>query len=332
MRNYPLFVIAGSAGGLTALLSLISRLPADLYAALLVVLHVSPNSPSAHAKLLSSRGPLPAEEPQHGQEILPGHIYVAPPDFHLLVEPGRMLLSHGPRENRQRPEADPLFRSAARAYGPRVVGVILSGNLDDGTAGLLAIKARGGKALVQEPSEAAFPGMLQSAIDHVKVDAVLGLSGLAQQMIELARTIPSSAPAVCPSIDNTQTDLELLSTQLDPSTVDRTQHPGVQSEFACPDCGGVMWEIREGSLVRYRCRVGHGMTARYLLAAQSSNLEEALWTALRALEEKIALTHLMAARNTGSFRESLLEDAKDAMQHADQIRRMLQLEQFQIRE
>ena len=332
MRDYPIVVIGGSAGGLTALLNLVSLLPADLPAAVLVALHLSPSSPGSHPGLLSGRGRLPAVEATHGQPILPGHIYIAPPDFHLLVAPGTLQLSHGPRENRQRPAVDPLFRSAARAYGPRIIGVVLSGTLDDGTAGLLAVKARGGIALVQDPQEASFPGMPQSAIDHVRVDAVLDVAGLAQRLTELAQAPPAIEPRQPTPAKAVETNQELESTQLAKSTLERTEHPGVQSEFGCPDCGGVLWEIDDGSLVRYRCRVGHALTSRALLAAQSAELENALWTALRALEEKIALTHTMAARNSGAFRESLLEDAQDALRHADNIRKMLQLEKFQIRE
>lgn len=330
MKDFSIIVIAGSAGGLSALLHLAAHFPADLPAAILVALHVSPNSPGTQPALLNSRCALPAVEAQAGEKIEPGRIYIAPPDFHLLIEKEHTQLSHGPRENRQRPAADPLFRSAARAYGPRVIGVVLSGMMDDGTSGLLAIKARGGAALVQDPLEAAFPGMPQSAVDHVKVDAVLPLGELAKRLIALVHTasVPSAA---LPATDPT-TELELLSTQMDESTLDRTEHPGTPSGFGCPECGGVMWQINDGPMLRYRCRVGHAMSSRVLLAAQSDAMEDALWTALRALEEKIALTNAMAARNSGSFRESLLEDGKDALQQADKIRKMLKLEEFQIRD
>ncbi len=330
MKDFSVIVIAGSAGGLSALLHLVEHFPADLPAAILVALHVSPNSPSTQATMLGARGALPAVEATDGEKILPGHIYLAPPDFHLLVKKNHTQLSHGPRENRQRPAADPLFRSAARAYGPRVIGVVLSGMMDDGTSGLLAIKARGGTALVQDPQEAAFPGMPQSAVDHVKVDAVLPLDSLARHLVALVRTAPASSAAL--PTPNPTTALEMQSIELDESTLDRTQHPGTPSGFGCPECGGVMWQINDGPMLRYRCRVGHAMSSRVLLAAQSDALEDALWTALRALEEKVALTSAMAARNSGSFRESLLEDGKDALQQADKIRKMLKLEEFQIRE
>lgn len=334
MDDYPLVVIGGSAGGLSALLELVRHLPGDLNAALFVVLHLSPGSPGTHASLLRAQGARSAIEARDGELIRPGNIYVCPPDHHLLVEPGRMTLSHGPRENRQRPAVDPLFRSAARAYGRRVVGIVLSGMLDDGTAGLWAIKARGGLALVQEPAEARASAMPQNAIARVKVDAVLPVARLARRIVEIAqqpasrRAGGSPDPAAIP--DDHQTDLELGSTRLDRETLDRTEHPGQQSEFACPECGGALWEIRENELTRYRCRVGHALSEQTLLAAQSDAVEDALWVALRALEEKIALGQRMIARNAGSFRKSLVEEREDAKQQADRIRRLLKIEHFHI--
>jgi two-component system chemotaxis response regulator CheB len=352
MEMTPLIVvIGGSAGGLSALLQLLAMLPRELPAALLAVLHLSPDSPSNIAGLVRSRSLLPASEAVHDEPLVAGHVYLAPPDFHLLVEAppkeatpgglGRIVLSHGPRENRSRPAIDPLFRSAARAFGPRVVGVLLSGALDDGTTGLLAIKARGGTALVQDPEEALFPSMVQSAIDHVRIDGVLGVNALAGRLVELAMgtQLPSGAPGAS-ARDDEQTDRELESTLLDPSTLDRKdhEHPGAPSGYGCPECGGALWELSEkgaateGAFLRYRCRTGHALTGHSLLAAQSDALEEALWTALRALEEKISLSHTLAARSRGSFRAGLIEDAEDAKRHAEVLRRMLCLEEFHISE
>lgn len=337
MDDYPVIVIGGSAGGLSALLELVHHLPGDLSAAIFVVLHLSPGSPGTHASLLRAQGARTATEARDGDPIRPGSIYMCPPDRHLLIEPGRMTLSHGPRENRQRPAVDPLFRSAARAYGRRVVGIVLSGMLDDGTAGLWAIKARGGLALVQEPAEARASAMPQNAIARVKVDAVLPVAGLARRIVELSqqpgprRAAPSETGSDAAAIpDDHQTDLELASLRMDRETLDRHEHPGKQSEFACPECGGALWEIRENELTRYRCRVGHALSEQTLLAAQSDAVEDALWVALRALEEKIALGGRMIARNTGSFRQSLMEERDDAMQQADRIRRLLKIERFHI--
>ncbi|MFO0575459.1 MAG: chemotaxis protein CheB [Polyangia bacterium] len=358
-------VIGGSAGGLTALLQLVAMLPRELPAALLAVLHISPDSPSNLAGLLQARSLLPASEAVHGEPLRAGHIYLAPPDFHVLVQAtppevaavaatgaaaagaassgalGRIVLSHGPRENRSRPAIDPLFRSAARAFGPRVVGVLLSGKLDDGTTGLLAIKARGGVALVQDPDEAQFPSMVQSAVDHVRVDGVLGVNALASRIVALATAPRDPEPPTATLADDLLADRELASTLLTPSTlVEPRDHPGTPSGFGCPECGGALWELTEedaaaageGGFLRYRCRTGHALTAHSLLTAQSDKLEEALWTALRALEEKIALSHTLAARNRGIFRASLIEDAEDAKRHAEVLRQMLSLEEFHINE
>lgn len=367
MEMTPIIVvIGGSAGGLTALLQLVAMLPRELPAALLVVLHVSPDSPSNIAGLLQARSLLPASEAAHGEPLTAGRIYLAPPDFHLLVEAtppapsfgaappassfgaappasapgalGRITLSHGPRENRARPAIDPLFRSAARAFGPRVVGVLLSGKLDDGTTGLLAIKARGGVALVQDPDEAPFPSMVQSAIDHVRLDSVLGVNALASRLVALATAPPAPELPTATPADDSLVDRELESTRLEPVTLERKEHPGTPSGFGCPECGGALWEITEkdeaqgGGFLRYRCRTGHALTAHSLLTAQSDKLEEALWTALRALEEKIALSQTLAARNRGTFRASLIEDAEDAKRHAEVLRQMLSLEKFHISE
>jgi two-component system chemotaxis response regulator CheB len=332
--NFPIVVIGGSAGALAPLFDLVERLPAELQAAIFVVVHISPDSPGSYASLLDARGSLKAAQATNGEPIRPGRIYTAPPDFHLLLEEDRVLLSHGPRENRSRPAIDPLFRSAARTFGPRTTGILLSGALDDGTTGLLAIKARGGTALVQDPQEARYPGMVQSAIDHVKVDAVLPVGALAERLLDEVNrqraTIP--APSGVPDAQDAETDRELASTRMDRYTLDEQEPPGKPSGFACPDCGSALWELQEGALLRYRCRVGHAMTARTLLMAQSAALEDALWTALRALEEKIALAHTLAGRNRGAFRESMLEDAEDAKRHADVIRKMLKLEEFQVPE
>lgn len=358
MEMTPIIVvIGGSAGGLTALLQLVAMLPRELPAALLVVLHVSPDSPSNIAGLLQARSLLPASEAAHGEPIRAGRIYLAPPDFHLLVEAappaavvgaappeadsgalGRIILSHGPRENRARPAIDPLFRSTARAFGPRVVGVLLSGKLDDGTTGLLAIKARGGVALVQDPDEAPFPSMVQSAIAHVRVDGVLGVNALASRLVALAMVPPAPELPTATPADDSLVDRELESTRLEPSTLERKEHPGTPSGFGCPECGGALWEIPEkdaargGGFLRYRCRTGHALTAHSLLTAQSDKLEEALWTALRALEEKVALSQTLAARSRGTFRTSLIEDAEDAKRHAEVLRQMLSLEKFHINE
>jgi two-component system chemotaxis response regulator CheB len=181
-------VIGASAGGVEALTRLTKRLPADLPAPIFVVLHISPHTPSLLPEILGRAGKLPARHAQDGEEITPGTIYIAPPDHHLLLKAGRIVVARGPRVNNARPAVDPLFRSAARSYGPRVVGVVLSGGLDDGTLGLMDVKHAGGVTLVQDPAEAMFPSMPRSAIENVVVDRVLPVEDIAALLARLART------------------------------------------------------------------------------------------------------------------------------------------------
>jgi two-component system chemotaxis response regulator CheB len=201
MPGHDIIVVAASAGGVETLCKLASGLPPDLPAAVFVVLHIPPHATSFLPSILSRAGPLPAAHPNDGQAIEHGRIYVAPPDSHLLVKRGHIHLGHGPRENGHRPAADPLFRTAARAYGPRVVGVVLSGNLDDGTAGLLAVKVRGGVAIVQDPSEALYSGMPASASENVAVDWVLPVSEMAALLARLALEPVEEKPAEAVSKD-----------------------------------------------------------------------------------------------------------------------------------
>ena len=290
-QRHDIVVVGASAGGVEALKELAGLLPAALPAAVLVVLHVPAHGHSVLPDILTRRGPLPAAHAVDGEPVLPGKIYVAPPDHHLLVRDGRILLTRGPAENNHRPAIDALFRSAARAYGPRVVGVVLSGTLDDGTAGLQTIKSCGGMALVQDPNEAVFTGMPLSAIENVAVDKVQTLAGLAQTLTSLAGSPATQKEiAVTPQLDEDVAVAEMDLGRLD----DRTE--GKPSGFSCPDCHGVLWEIAEGGLVRYRCRVGHAYSPHSLLASQSENLEEALWVALRALEESAAMAERLQSR------------------------------------
>jgi two-component system chemotaxis response regulator CheB len=275
-----------------ALARLVHGLPADLAAAVFVVLHITPDAASALPDILSRAGGLPALHPADGQRIEPGHIYVAPPDRHLLISGRRVHVARGPRENGHRPAVDPLFRTAARTFGPRVIGVILSGTLDDGTAGLAAIKTRGGVAMVQDPNEALFPGMPRSAVENVTVDHVLRIEEIAPRLVSLVNEpVTASAPAVSHNMD-----METRMAELNEEAVQTDDRPGVPSVFGCPDCGGVLWELGEGELIRYRCRVGHAYSPDTLSTKQLEALEDALWMALRALEEQAALARRLAER------------------------------------
>ena len=324
--GHDVIVIGASAGGVEALAALARRLPADLPAAVFIVLHVPAYGTSVLPGILSRHGALPASHPADGEEIQTGRIYVAPPDYHLLLEPGRVLLTRGPAENGHRPAVDTLFRSAARAYGPRVQGVVLTGTLDDGTAGLQAIKMRGGVALAQDPEEALFASMPRSAIENVPVDYVLPLAGLAETLVRLAHEPASERRDAVPPEIETSVETETGVAEFDMAALE-TPREGQPSVFACPDCHGVLWEVNDGDLLRFRCRVGHAFSPETLLATQSDNLEDALWIALRALEESAALAGRLkdraAERGHALAAERFSEQSRDAFQRAAIIRQAL---------
>jgi two-component system chemotaxis response regulator CheB len=292
MHGQSIIVIGASAGGIEALVKLVGDLPADLPASIFVVVHISPNSHSLLPGILSRRGSLPARHPVDGEEIKPGMIYVAPPDRHLLIKPNFIRLTRGAKENRNRPSVDPLFRTAARVYGPRVVGVILSGTLDDGTAGLLAIKARGGTAIVQDPEDALHDGMPRSAIDNVEIDHILPVSGVASVLVRLARLQPAAEEDSVMEDKDIETDIA----ELDMTAMRNMNKLGSPSDFSCPECRGVLVEVNEEGMPRFRCRVGHAYSTESLIAGQTEAVEEAMWIALRALEEKAAFLRRIAER------------------------------------
>jgi two-component system chemotaxis response regulator CheB len=283
-------VIGASAGGVEALGSLVAELPVDLPAAVFVVLHIPSSGTSVLPAILQRRGSLPATHALDEEPIEHGRIYVARPDHHLLVHSGIVRVVRGPRENGYRPAIDPLFRSAARSFGARVTGVVLSGVLDDGTACLAVIKAAGGRTLVQDPEDALYPMMPSSAIDFVSPDRVLEADELGSAIAEYTtEAVPATAHATNdPLLDETFLRIDRGSSE-DPQ-------PGDPSGYTCPACGGGMWETDEGGITRFRCRTGHGFSPETLLAEQSGVVEAGLWSALRALEERAAMSRRMAAR------------------------------------
>ncbi len=324
MPGHDIIVVGASAGGVEALVALTRNLPRDLPAAVFVVLHIPAQSPSLLPEILQHAGPLKASHPQDGEEIQHGHIYIAPPDLHILMEDGKIRLVHGPKENRHRPAIDPLFRSAAVAYGPRVVGVILSGSLDDGTAGLLAIKRQGGIAVIQNPKEALYASMPLHAKANVAVDYILPVSEIGPLLGSLAWEQVKEEGGLRVSED---LEKEVKATELDTNMMITPQLDGTPSPFSCPECGGVLWELREGGLVRFRCRVGHVFSAESVLAGQDEALEEALWVALKTLEENVDLSQRMArhAQERGQqwLAKRYEKKLADAKQHIALLRRVL---------
>src|SRR4051812_27641037 len=252
MPGRDIVVIGGSAGSIEVLAELVGGLPRDFPGSLFVVVHFPGSVPSTLPRILSRAGPLPAHHPRDGEMIEPGRIYVAPPDCHLHISDDRIRLTRGPKENGHRPAVDPLFRTAALSYGPRVVGVILSGNLNDGTAGLLRIKQLGGVAIIQDPESALYQGMPRSAVEHVAVDHVLPVHEIAGRVTDLAdRPIGPVEVTGMPEDFTSDNQAEEI------ATADRHQQPGVPSTMACPECHGVLWEVKDEELVHFRCRVGH---------------------------------------------------------------------------
>jgi two-component system chemotaxis response regulator CheB len=295
--SIPICVVGASAGGVEATARLVAALPVDFPGAVFVAMHFPAFSTSVLPRILERAGCLPAAHPEEGDAIKAGRIYVAPPDRHLLVLRRKVHLVRGPKENGNRPAIDPMFRSAAVSHGASTVGVLLTGNLDDGTAGLIAIKRHGGITMAQDPAEAPFPSMPQSAIEHARVDFVLPIAQLGTKLTDLARWIQSRNAELPEEHMDDDAVRETLYAELDLRTVEQVdEHPGRPSQFGCRDCGGVLWEIEDGDLVRYRCRVGHAWSADALLQSQAEQLDQALWVALRALEENATLTEGMAQR------------------------------------
>jgi two-component system chemotaxis response regulator CheB len=314
-----LIVVGASAGGVEALSDLVAALPADLPAALAVVLHVAPSGTSVLPQILNRASPLPAEAALHGEHIRPGRIYVAPPNLHLVVEDSTLALHPGPRENGHRPAIDRLFTSAAAAYGPNVVGVVLTGTRDDGSAGLAMIKSRGGGAVVQDPDDALFGGMPTNAIARTTVDHVLPLADIGPVlagMVANGDPVMTDDPAAGGGAQSETPGPELDAGPGMPA--------GDASGLSCPECGGSLWYVVEGGTPRFRCRIGHAYSEASLLDEHGRSLEVALWTALRALEERAGLLRRMARRaETGGHTHSARgfgQQADELEQHASILR------------
>jgi two-component system chemotaxis response regulator CheB len=319
---HDIVVIGASAGGVETLRALVAELPGRLRAAIFVVLHLS-RGRSVLPEILTRAGRVPAQHPADGDPIEYGHIYVARPDHHLTVETGVIRVVHGPTENGYRPAVDPLFRSAARAYGPRVIGIILTGALDDGTAGLAAVKEAGGIAVVQDPDEAFASSMPRSARAFVQVDHVLPVREIGVLIAALTNEQASDPP------DGPGPHVRAMEPDLGPPSIalDATDRPGKVSVFTCPECHGTLWEADERGIVRFRCRVGHVYSPESMLAAQTDSVDRALWIALRSLEERAALTHRLSdrarRRNHTWVSKAFEERAKAADEHAAVVRDLL---------
>jgi two-component system chemotaxis response regulator CheB len=311
-------VVGASAGGVEALRAFVAGLAADLPAAVLVVLHTRPDARSMLPSILSRSGPLPATHAQDGEAIAVGRVYVAPRDVHLLVEPGRARLYAGPRENGARPAVDALFRSAARAYGPGVVAVVLSGALDDGANGMVAVKSRGGIGIVQEPTEALYPGMPEGALAHAPVDYTLPVAEIGPMVSRL----------IAEPREEGKSDVsdEMVAGPRDGVAPERSAEPkreGAASGLSCPDCHGSLWELREAGAVRFECRVGHAYSVETMLSRQAEAFENALWAALNSLEERASTLRRVAGTTypgSPGLEARLFEQAAEAEEQVRVLR------------
>ena len=294
-------VVGASAGGVEALIALVAALPPALPAAVCVVLHIPPHATSHLPQILNRSGPLPVEQATHDAPLLAGRIFIAPPDHHLLVRRGYMEVERGPRENRSRPAIDPLFRSAARAYGQRTIAVVLTGTLDDGATGLLSVRAHGGTLIVQNPADALYDGMPRAALRAVRPDHVLPLAEIAPLLGDLCQQYArrEGATTMTATVNIGQPDGDRPGEGLvrhDLAAQAAGARPDQLAPFACPECGGTLWQLGADREVQFRCHTGHIYSPLALLAQQSEDLEAALWRCVRMLTEKATLARQLAAQ------------------------------------
>lgn len=320
MDTRDIIVIGGSSGATAPLKTILSTLPADLPAAVFVVLHIPARSIGILTTVAQAAGHLPVRPAMDGMAIEPGHIYLGVPDRHLLLAEGHIQLGRGPRENMARPAIDPLFRSAAVAYGPRVIGVLLSGLLNDGAAGLSAIKRCGGLALVQDPQDAIADEMPLAGLRAITADLVAPSSRVGDVLSELVREPAGPHVPIPPEI---QLEVDIAAGErVDSGVLRRFADP---SPLICPDCGGVLSQVREPGPLRFRCQVGHALTAEALASEQENAVDEALRVALRVIEERAELVARMAedGRDAGrrAVAEMYEERAAEYRRYAETIRR-----------
>ncbi|MHC2438781.1 chemotaxis protein CheB [Bradyrhizobium sp. USDA 4451] len=322
MHNHDIIVIGGSAGATAPLRDILSRLPADLPAAIFIVLHIPAHGIGILSTVASAAGKLPVRQAESGMVIENGHVYLAAPDHHLLIHDGHIVLGRGPRENLVRPAIDPLFRSAALHYGARVIGVVLSGLLSDGASGLSVIKRCGGLALVQDPKDAISDEMPLRALEATTVDLCVPGARLGDVLSDLVREQAGASLPIPPEIA-----LEVQIAAGERVGSDTLANVADPAPLTCPGCGGVLSELKAGHPLRFRCQVGHAYTADALAKEQESRVDEALRVALRIIGERAELVQRMAddGRQSGRLAVAEMYDARAAeyREYADMIRRVV---------
>ena len=319
-------VVGASAGGITALSEFVGQLKTSMNAAVFIVMHLSRTSISDF--LLHKLQPLTDLQCGIATEDAPikkDHIYIASPNLHLLVKKDKIILGRGPEENRWRPSSDVLFRSAAAAYSTRTIGVVLTGLLDDGTTGMLAIKRSGGTCIVQDPNEAEYPDMPLSVLNNMEVDYSIGLADMGEVIESITQTAPEEKPAP---------DDVIIESDIAERVVvdyDNVRKLGEKSIYACPDCGGGLWDITKGGdggkVIRYRCHIGHAYSEKDLIIKQGEIFESTLWTALRIMEERRNLLKKMendhAKKGLSSMAKNYKEKADEIQAHVDKMKEVL---------
>lgn len=324
MANKDIIVIGASLGGIEVLKELVSGLPQNLPASVFIVQHIAPDGPGLLPHILAKAGPLPVSHPTDKEPIKRGHIYVAPPDYHLLVDKDFVRLTRGPKENRSRPSIDALFRAAAYSYGTRTIGVVLTGLLDDGMAGLWAVKDRGGLAIVQDPEDAYAPSMPTSALQNVEVDYCLRRGEIAPLLAHLSQTRATEEGG---ALVSDQMKLEVAIAKENTGIKKGLQDLLEPSNYTCPECHGVLLQLQEGTHIRFRCHTGHAYSVGSLLTESAEAIEDALWEAIRALEERILFLWQLADQHRNQHQdqaaEELLTKAQALQQKADIIRQVV---------
>ncbi len=322
-KPYYIVCIGASAGGLNAVSELVSQLPASLDAAVFVVLHLSKSS---IAEILAGRirqyTQLPCTIARNNATILPGHIYLAPPDSHLLVKQEKIIIGKGPAENRFRPSVDVLFRSAAASYGERTIGIVLTGFLNDGTSGMWAIHESGGHCIVQDPHEAEYPDMPLSVLEIMEVDHVVPIRKMAGIISNIIST--EEIKGIVPPVNII---MESNLSEKAATAIANVQTLGEKTIYACPDCGGGLWKVKNGHVHHYRCHIGHSYSENDLAIKQSDHIEQTLWVAVRMMEERKILLTKMGGQNKkkglDKISNSYLEQAEHLNIHIEKMKELL---------
>ena len=312
--GHDVVVVGASAGGLQPLQILLGGLPRDLPASVFIVVHRTADPSSMLSSILGRETTLRVVDAVDRMAIERGVAYLAPPDLHLLVHERIVRVVRGPRENRHRPAVDPLFRSAAWAHGPRVVGVLLSGALNDGTAGLWAIRTCGGAVVVQDPADAQFSGMPTSALESLEADYRVPVADMPAIVRTLAAT-PADLRAVAEVPE--QIKLESAMAELHSNDMRQVSRIGAITPYTCAQCHGALWEIDDANVLRFRCHTGHAFTAESLVADQEASLEDALYSAVRALEENAAVSRRLAERARLRHNEAAARSFTERAERAD---------------